>query len=454
MAIGAEVKKQAWSLALLFLFLAACSSVPGATSIPESPLLRILERKSGLIAYIGLDGNVYTIDQGGGRQRAVTSDALVSESEGALRFYQFPTWSWDSQQLAFISIDRSEEGDVPVATLYAASLDEDEKPVELFKSGEETPVYIYWSPDNERIAFLTASVNTNNRILRMVPVTGGESQLVDIGVPYFWAWSPDGQTMVVNAGGPVESDPNAHMAFLRLADGVSERRLELTPHRFQAPAWSPDGEHLLLAAQGDSGEGVLYLADRQGSPAREVVTFGGSVSFGWSPDGEKVAYIATDDEQAEAPGKLTVVAADGSSEAIASPEEGVLAFFWSPDNEKVAYFLLGAEESQVGDEEQQGEEQQGEQQEAVQLLVLNILDTESGATHTIANFEPSQLLLTILPVFDQYQHSATLWSPDGEYLVLSAIGEDGAPGIWVVPASGRLPPRFITQGIIAFWSWE
>jgi Tol biopolymer transport system component len=47
-----------------------------------------------------------------------------------------------------------------------------------------------------------------------------------------------------------------------------------------------------------------------------------------------------------------------------------------------------------------------------------------------------------------------LWSPDGEYLVLSAIGEDGAPGIWVVPASGRLPPRFITQGIIAFWSWE
>ena len=30
--------------------------------MPQSPLLSSLERKSGLIAYIGLDGNIYTID--------------------------------------------------------------------------------------------------------------------------------------------------------------------------------------------------------------------------------------------------------------------------------------------------------------------------------------------------------------------------------------------------------
>jgi hypothetical protein len=72
----------------------------------------------------------------------------------------------------------------------------------------------------------------------------------------------------------------------------------------------------------------------------------------------------------------------------------------------------------------------------------------------VAEFQPNQQLLTILPTFDQYHRSATIWSPDSAYLVLSAMTQEGAPGIWVVPASGQLPPRFITPGILAFWSWR
>jgi hypothetical protein len=40
-------------------------------------------------------------------------------------------------------------------------------------------------------------------------------------------------------------------------------------------------------------------------------------------------------------------------------------------------------------------------------------DATTGKTWTIARFPATRGLLTILPFFDQYQRSATIWSPDG-----------------------------------------
>jgi hypothetical protein len=46
----------------------------------ESPFLRLLERKSGLIGFIAPDVNVHVIDQAGGGAKALTDDAAF--------------WSW------------------------------------------------------------------------------------------------------------------------------------------------------------------------------------------------------------------------------------------------------------------------------------------------------------------------------------------------------------------------
>jgi hypothetical protein len=85
---------------------------------------------------------------------------------------------------------------------------------------------------------------------------------------------------------------------------------------------------------------------------------------------------------------------------------------------------------------------------------LGILDARSGAVRDIASFTPSERFLQLLPYFDQYHHSATIWSPDSQNLVISAYGPEGLPGIFVVPASGNLDPRFIVDGQVGFWSWE
>ena len=57
------------------LLLASC--LPGNMQLPQSPLLKQLERKSGLIAYMGADGNMYVSDQAGGNKIAFTEDASV-----------------------------------------------------------------------------------------------------------------------------------------------------------------------------------------------------------------------------------------------------------------------------------------------------------------------------------------------------------------------------------------
>jgi len=49
--------------ALIALLVSAC--LPQNVQVPQSPLLSTLERKSGRIAYIGVDGNIYTSDQAG-----------------------------------------------------------------------------------------------------------------------------------------------------------------------------------------------------------------------------------------------------------------------------------------------------------------------------------------------------------------------------------------------------
>ena len=55
-------------VALNTLSLVACQGF----RIPQSPLLGTLERKSGRIAFVGMDGNIYTMNQAGHDVTSIT----------------------------------------------------------------------------------------------------------------------------------------------------------------------------------------------------------------------------------------------------------------------------------------------------------------------------------------------------------------------------------------------
>jgi TolB protein len=436
---------------LLSLIVIGC--LPEGVRVPQSPLLRSLERKAGLITYVGVDGNIYTMDQGGGRQQAITNDAKIPDTPtGEFRLYQFPIWSPDSRRIAFIGV-RGAQNTPGTASVFTAVPDGSDRQ-EIFTSHEWVPFYLYWSPDGKRLSFLASVVTTGNTILQTVPVEGGEAQVVDAGQPYYWAWSPDSRRMIIHAGGDALAPSAERLAFLTLDGEIVEEGLSLRPARFQAPAWSPDGRWVLLAARAAEGQGTLLVTDHQGTVEKELATFQGAVAFGWSPDGKKIAYIAGEDQQPGVIGPLTVMDVENPTAVKTAQEDKIAAFFWSPDSRKVAYFVPSVVSPTPEPDQAEKSAPSGQPQQVTVLLTLHVLDVQRGRDRRIATFQPTSQFLGILPYFDQYQRSATIWSPDSRNLVLPAYASDGKPGIWVVPASGALEMRYLADGLLAFWSWR
>jgi len=266
-----------------------------------------------------------------------------------------------------------------------------------------------------------------------------------VGSTLYWDWHPKNDAVAVHTGGDAFIAPEDHLSLVDIDGTVTSQNLELAPSLFKAPAYSPEGDELLLAIQNEDNENALLLVDEKGAPKDELALTNGPVAFGWSPDGENIAFV--DKNDGFDPfffGALSVIDKTMPDEAI-TVGDAVLGFFWSPDGEKIAYFeplIL------TGDYEGSADEV-----EAAKLR-LSILDVGSGKVKNVYEFLPSQSLTNILPSSDQFQHSVSIWSPDSRKLVLSTLGEEGEPLVMVVDASGSLDPRLVAEGIAAYWSWR
>ena len=144
-------KSPVFMLALVILAISlACSSIiPFSTNKASVPTL---EAPLGLIAYVGNDGNIYTIDRNGKQPIAITQDANLNPAAGQVgRVYQYPTWAPDGQHLAFARFSLSKSG--PEVSLFS-TLSNGKMPVNTFTSQSFQPFYLSWSPNSQTIAFL------------------------------------------------------------------------------------------------------------------------------------------------------------------------------------------------------------------------------------------------------------------------------------------------------------
>src|SRR6266511_704490 len=429
--------------ALSALLLASC--LPKDVQVPQSPLLSTLERKSGLIAYLGVDGNMYVSDQGGRHLKQLTEDAVIPQSQGdPLFYYQYPTWSRDGNRLAFIGL--KSDGSQTQSKLMIANMDDDSVH-EIYKSDSEHPIYLNWSPDNENLGFISTNVSGQNIILQSISAQGGDRTILDTGSPYYWSWAPDGKVMIVHAGGTVASAPE-HIAFLNVnSSTVTEQGLDSTPASFQAPAWSPDGSHIALARVSDK-ENQIVVTDAAGKNPKKIGTFANKTAFAWSSNSTRLAYIDGDQLlDAGTFGPLHVVDLETSKEMV--EDANIIAFFWSPSAKEIAYFIL-----LQANNNSSGSSGSSAQTTPQFVLQLHVLDVRTGKSRELFTYRPTQQFLSVLPYFDQYHQSATIWSPDNNNLVLSFLDNSGNPGIAVVAASGKLEPRLLAPGYLAFWSWK
>ncbi|MFQ5942609.1 MAG: TolB family protein [Anaerolineales bacterium] len=433
-------------LVLGSLLIAACGSVAQSIQVPQSPLLAAIERKSGLIAYLGPDGNVYTINQAGGKLNMVTEDAHGAE-DGVRRFYDFPTWSLEDNKLAFVGFDVQEDGSASASIFATDKKAEDAR--EIYTSDAHVPFFLYWSPDGEWVSFLSSTQGSSAMALQIASAIGGETSVVDTGRPYYWAWSPESNRVIAHAGGSIAVNPSgARLSLVEMEPVIRETGLGIQPTNFQAPAYSPDGEYVLLAGT-TGGQQQLVLTDSAGRLQRVLADFEGTIAFDWAPKGDFAAYLTADPLSEALVGDLTFLdlGKPDQPELISSQAEDVMGFFWAPDGKKLAFFV-----PIVFSEAAEGEEQTAENTRF--MLELHIAKPKTGDTRRIAAFQPSPSFLNIFPFFDQYQRSATIWSPDSRYIVVSAVASEDTQGLFIVPASGDFEPRFLTEGRLGFWSWD
>lgn len=419
--------------------LSACIRAPDLASGEQSPFLSFFERKAGRIAYIGVDGNVYTNDQSGRDEQAVTSDASFPTQEDPDRpftYYQLPAWAPNAEQVAFVGIQGAEQA-IEETVIYTADIS-NQRRTEIFSSSTRSPVYLSWSPDNLNVSFLSSSP-AGQLILQMTSSDGERTQILDAAQSLYWSWAPDGQQLLMHAN---NATPLARLAFLSVQGDVIEQKLDYELSPFQAPAWSPDGSRLALAGATDTAERAIIVTDNQGRFEEQIDELEENqlAAFGWSPNGEKLAYITGANAGGAAVGQLRVHDVAGESNRLRI-EDQVVGFFWAPSSELLAYFVPIQEQS--SDEEAQ--------QQSI-LLSLRLLDLTTGVSNELVVFRPTSAFLNMITTFDQYHRGAQLWAPDSKNLVISGTIGSPNPEIMVVSTEPTLQPRTIANGFLGFWS--
>ena len=427
-----------WLVALAAALLVSCS-MRGA-QMQQSSLLERFGRKSGLIAFIGLDGNIATIDQTGGRLTQLTTDA--GSRDGIRRWYGAPTWSARGNRLALIRFEQASDGSARGAVLTTDNAARN--PQVVWESGQLAPIYVYWSPDGRWISLLSQrSTGDGGLELGLVDANGKLSyKPLDSGAPLYWAWDPDNKFMLAHVGGGMPS--GGRLTLLDIDGETTKRNFNVRPTRFQSPAVSPDGERMLYVDSG-SGSAQLVLRDIEGPGLDVLKAVSGSAFFSFSRDGRRVAIMESATPQLSADGTLRVLQPRRLERSVELDDPSVIAFFWAPNSRHIAYLIP------VRPEQLQIEPVFAVDPEQI-YVHLRVMDARSGESWGVATFPITGGSLSSLQYFDQYTRSGSIWSPDGNWLVFSAVARGGFPGIFLGSASGNLKPRFVTRGDLGAWS--
>ena len=217
-----------------------------------------------------------------------------------------PAWSPDGAKLAFVSA-RDRGGRLGVA-LSVGSLE----PYLNAKFGDvfvapalggaafrlvEDGYYPSWSPDGQRIAFMSNREGQVN--LWTISAAGGTPTRLtrNNGIDYQPAWSPDGRWIAYGSGGLTGYDFNVTVVP---GGGGKPRTLTRGFNYVTRPAWSSDGKSILFSGE---RSGILnvwripFLPDgRSAEPTRVTVGQGQDTDVSVSRDGRRLAFAAVRDE--------------------------------------------------------------------------------------------------------------------------------------------------------------
>jgi TolB protein len=385
------------------------------------------------IAFVNEAGQIVAIAPDGSNEWQLTNSPLR---------FQFPAWSPDGRSVAAIGTSRIGAG----VFVLADEADAAEDPKPLYADQEQSPFYLYWSPDSSQISFLAS--HPEGMGLHLVQADGSApSRLLTIGGPLYWQWTTDSQQLFIHSG--FSGDDSRLELITARGSGTGDAIAD--PGFFQVPGISPDGRYLAYA-EVMTGNSSLMVLDTQSD---EVVQerHAGQVAMAWSPTANQLAFTSgTEADSTSFIGPLRLLdAASGDVKLIS--DESIVAFFWSPDGRYLAAITIprsgeGDINAQLDEKENVNKPAQQQNLPRLRLLVYDVLADEG---RLLFNFIPTFTFATqFLPFFDQYALSHRLWAPDSSALVLPMV-EDGRNQIFIINiVTGQ--KRYLADGLMPFWS--
>jgi TolB protein len=300
------------------------------------------------------DPEVYLMDRHGDHLQRLTNDPGQDS---------YPTWSPDGRQLAYIHLgDNNGDGKITLedgTMLRVMDLENGQNKTLARFSG--LAFALQWAPRGDRLLLGVVEDTDGNGqlepgadhgVVRAISVTSGQAVILTAeAVPFYQiSWSPDAER-VAFAQGPQPFS-------LCTVSSRGGQPSCLIQGAGQALAWTPDGQRLTYARTSTMGTELMTIpvqSDAEATPEPTSLTAKPLPAYiiahlAWSPQGDKVAYVAGGSQ-----GPKDIFILDVTRKAVTelsaqiNGDVGGMSPTWSPDGKYLAFSAQEGDANSVSD---------------------------------------------------------------------------------------------------------
>lgn len=325
------------------------------------------------LVYLARNKELHLLDLDLGAQEQLTYPFIQGKQIPSI----WPVWSPDKRWIAYFQPPvQGEKAKVCVTEVGGLDM------LVLAEMEDRLPIYIYWSPDSEKLAVIEQAETLE---LLVYSLDGSKPISLDDGAPIFFCWTPDSAGIVAHLIHPIER--RSRVQYYSILDSDQDYIISEQSGGFCAPVFLK-GQLIFAEKMGSLTQVLLYdLTTRLKTP---LCAFNGVLALQPRPNHNQIA-IATTSKGDGSPymGVQLFDLETGKFEVLHS--EPIQALFWTPDGTKLLMSSINMEH---------------------QWLEWSYWDGEK--VHPICHFRPTREQVFFLHFFEQFSLSHQIISSEGD----------------------------------------